>query len=269
MEPGDEKMNLSSGKQYFFSTVIMFLFITILYTVQDSIGYETVSMILLLIIFILPIFNFSKGPIILAAVISGLGWDYYFIPPHFTMYIGRTEDVVMLFLFFIVAVTNGILASKVNTQKAEMLKVERRLKSLYTLVKRLSHFETRDEKLSEAVKIIREVFGLDSTVLLVSKGEKLSRTPHSSGTFVVDELEWLAADASFKMMMPAGKTTNTVSNAEALYIPVINSDNKAEVIIGIRLSDEILPDKDEMDFLRIFVAELKSCLTRVPDYSSP
>ena len=129
---------LSIEKQYFFSTVIMFFFITLLYTIQNIIGYETVSLILLLIIFLLPLFNFSRGPIILSALISALAWDYYFIPPHFTMHIAKTEDAVMLFMFFIVAITNVIIATRLNAQKAEILKKERRLKALYSLIKELS-----------------------------------------------------------------------------------------------------------------------------------
>ena len=100
---------LTIEQQYFFSTVILFFFITILYIIQDTIGYETVSIILLLIIFLLPLFNFSKGPIVLSALISALAWDYYFIPPHFTMHIAKTEDAVMLFMtaFLIMLKTDG------------------------------------------------------------------------------------------------------------------------------------------------------------------
>ena len=113
----EREKTISIGMQYLNFHDNSFYLHSTAYTVQNIIGYETVSLILLLILFLLPLFNFSRGPIILLAVIGAFAWDYYFIPPHFTMYIARPEDVMMLLMFFIVAVTNGVLASKVNIQK--------------------------------------------------------------------------------------------------------------------------------------------------------
>ena len=124
-------INISIGKQYFISTLLLFIFISALYYIQNIIGYETVSLILLLIIFLLPIFNFEKGPIFISAVISALAWDYYFIPPHFTMKIDKTEDVVMLVMFFIVAVTNGVLTAKLKAKDNKMIEKDESLKALY------------------------------------------------------------------------------------------------------------------------------------------
>ena len=52
------------------------------------------------------------GPILLAATLSALIWDYFFIPPQFTLHIEKPEDVLMLIMFFIIALLNGILTSQ-------------------------------------------------------------------------------------------------------------------------------------------------------------
>lgn len=117
-----DNYNLSSGKQYSFSTIILFIIITILYFIQNYIGYETVSLILLLIIFLLPFFNFDRGPILVAAFISALAWDYYFIPPHFTMHIAKTEDAVMFFMFFIISITSGFLTTRIKFSIDQIIK---------------------------------------------------------------------------------------------------------------------------------------------------
>lgn len=269
MKNMEREKNISIGKQYFISTVILFFFITLLYSVQNTIGYETVSMILLLIIFILPIFNFSRGPIILSAVISALGWDYYFIPPHFTMHIARPEDVMMLFMFFIVAVTNGVLASKVNTQKKEMLKQERRLRALYNLVRDLCLAKDVDEKLSGIAKQVKNVFGFDMVFFSRGNSDQLEREPHPASTFIPDDLEWLAANAAFTMKVPGGRTTSVVGNAEALYRPVTDDDGNAVGVIGIRIDDNISNDRDELEFLRIFIEEINPYFRKRAGYFKP
>ncbi len=260
---------ISIGKQYFFSTVILFFFITLLYTVQDTIGYETVSMILLLVIFMLPLFNFSRGPIILSAVISALGWDYYFIPPHFTMHIAKPEDVMMLLMFLIVAVTNGVLAARLNVYKYDLLRLERRWKSLYDLVKNLSGSKDTNEVLVNAVKNIEKIFRLETVVFLNDGDTKLSIIPQPYGSFIPDNMERLAAEAAFKLKSPGGNTTDLVGNADAFYYPVIDKQGTAVCIIGVRLNEAIKEDKEEMKFLRAFLDEITPFVERIKTYSSP
>lgn len=269
MKTQNQINGLSIEKQYFFSIALLFFFITILYAFQDAVGYETVSMILLLIIFLLPLFNFSRGPVILSAVISALAWDYYFIPPHFTMHIAKTEDAVMLFMFFIVAVTNVVVASRLNAQKTEILKKERRLKALYNLIKELARSGSTDEILQVTVDQLAAVYGFETVIFFPENQGQLSRKPHTAGNFIPDEMEWLAAEAAFKSKTEGGSTTNLVSNAEAFYYPVLSRKNEVICMIGIKISEAVKSDREEMIFLRKFIDEIKPFLEKASDYSIP
>jgi two-component system sensor histidine kinase KdpD len=257
-----QKTGLSIEKQYFFSTIILFFFIAVLYLIQDTIGYETVSIILLLIIFLLPLFNFSRGPIILSAIISALAWDYYFIPPHFTMHIAKTEDVVMLFMFFIVAVTNGVLTSKLYVQKNRMLNQERKSDALYNLLKELASANNRDELLAKFSIEISEVFGLETIIYFPENGDKLNRVPDRASTFVPDEMEWLAAQASFKEKSEGGRTTNIVSGAEGLYLPQTDSSGNIVCVIGVHLNENMKTDSEELKFLKTYIKEISPFLKK-------
>ncbi len=233
----------------------MFVIIVILYNVQESIGYETVSLILLLIIFLLPLFNFEKGPIILSAVVSAFAWDYYFIPPHFTMRIAKPEDAMMLFMFFIVAVTNGVLTSRLKTQKNLMTEKERKSNALYLLLKALSEGKNLDEILTNALQQIRNVFGFESVIIFPADQYKLEREPHIVGNFRFDELEWLAAESSFESKRETGKSTDTLQNVEARYYPLVYND-VVFCVIGIKISDELKSNLSEMEFLSHYIREI-------------
>jgi len=263
-----KKISFSIGIQYFLATLILFIFIMLLYLVQDIIGYQTVSLILLLIIFLLPLFNFERGPIILAAIISALAWDYYFIPPHFTMHIEKTEDVVTLFMFFIVAITNGVLTSQLKTQKNEMTEKERRSNAFYNLLKALSIGKDLNDVTQKAIQQISNTFEAESVVFYSSTHNKINRQPHPASTFKPDEMEWFVAELSFVNKRETGKTTDTLSDANAIYFPLGNAESIFGVI-GVRVNDSLDSESKELEFLRTFIKDITLFLERHLTHSIP
>jgi len=103
---------------------------------KDTIGYRLVSFILLFVVSILALF-FGTGPILLASALGAAVWDYFFIPPSFTLQIGETEDTLLLVMFFIVALLNGILTSRIRRQELNAREREERTLALYQLSKEL------------------------------------------------------------------------------------------------------------------------------------
>jgi len=268
MKTKNKTFSITIGKQYFLSTVILFGFITLLYFIQDVIGYQTVSLILLLIMFLLPLFNFERGPIILSAVISAFAWDYYFIPPHFTMYIAKPEDVMMLFMFFIVAMTNGVLTAKLKEQKNDMAEKERRSNTLYNLLKELSRSKDINDTSEKAVKQIQKEFGFQSVIFYSTDYNKLNRNPHPSSSFLPDEMEWLAAELSYVNKLETGKSSNYLNDADAIYFPLKNNDSVFGVL-GVNINNDIKSNPEEMEFLKKFISEITLFLEKHLSHSIP
>jgi len=268
MKLQNKTISISTGKQYFLSTFALFVFITILYFIQGVVGYQTVSLILLLIIFLLPLFNFERGPIILSAVISALAWDYYFIPPHFTMHITKPEDVMMLFMFFIVAITNGVLTARLKEQKNNMAVKEIRSNALYKLLKSLSGVRDLNDVSEKAVKEIEATFGFKSAIFYSIDYNKLNRNPHPASSFIPDEMEWLAAELSFVNKTETGKTTATLHDTDAIYFP-IKTNGSLFGVLGININDDIKSNPDEMQFLRKYVSELFPFIEKYSVHSIP
>ena len=106
----------SNIRQYFAVILVVFFSSMISYLVKDIVGYQVVSFILLFIVSILALF-FGTGPILLASTLSVLIWDYFFIPPQYTLYIDKPEDILMLIMFFIIAFLSSILTSRVRRQE--------------------------------------------------------------------------------------------------------------------------------------------------------
>jgi len=111
------------------------------YVFVGYIGYRSVALLLLATVSVLAIF-LSRLPVFVAAALSALIWDYFFIPPHFTLHVDSSEDFLMLLMYFVIALINGVLTSKVRElEKLELQKEERSntLKLYKTLFDSISH----------------------------------------------------------------------------------------------------------------------------------
>jgi two-component system, OmpR family, sensor histidine kinase KdpD len=111
------------------------------YPFVSTIGYRSVALLLLLTISVLAM-RMALVPVLIAAVLSALTWDYFFIPPQFTFQIGQTEDTLMMAMYFIVASLNGVINYRLRQlERVELEKNEREnsLKLYNTLFSSLSH----------------------------------------------------------------------------------------------------------------------------------
>lgn len=128
-------------QQLIISLVVTCLTCVICYLLVDYIGYRAVALIMLFAVSFLAII-LSVYPVLMAAVLSALIWDFFFIPPHFTFHIEKPEDILMLVMYFMIALLNGILTSRIrHYEKHERLREEkfRALKLYNTLFNSLSH----------------------------------------------------------------------------------------------------------------------------------
>ncbi len=119
----------SKLQQYMISIVTILSVSGICYLISPYIGYLTVALLLLFTVSILSVI-LSVFPVLLAAILSALIWDFFFIPPHFTFHIGKPEDILMLGMYVIIALISGILNSRIRYFEKIARTREDRLKSL-------------------------------------------------------------------------------------------------------------------------------------------
>ena len=119
----------SKPQQYFISLAVTIIISALCYAVSPYIGYLSVALVLLFTVSILSVV-LSVFPVLLAAVLSALIWDFFFIPPYYTFHIERTEDILILGMYVTIALVNGILNSRLRHYEKMMRHREDRLKSL-------------------------------------------------------------------------------------------------------------------------------------------
>jgi two-component system sensor histidine kinase KdpD len=132
---------INQPKQYIISIATILVFGGLCFAFSSFLNYKVVAFILLFVVSIIAMF-FDILPVLLAALLSSFIWDLFFIPPRFTLQVGSTEDRILLLMYFVIALLNGVLTYKIRQfEKIALQKEERaNMVKLYnTLFNSLSH----------------------------------------------------------------------------------------------------------------------------------
>jgi len=219
----------SNIRQYLVIPVFVILSSFICYLVKDYLGYQVVSFILLFLVSILALF-YGTGPILLAATLSAFIWDYFFIPPQFTMYVGKPEDMLMLIMFFIIALLNGILTSRVRRQEEKIRIREERTHALYQLTRELTMASGIDEVSKIAVRYIQKYFNLDCAIFLKNDLNQFDTRVQNETKIVFSENELSIVTWVFRHSAKAGKHTDTLPSTNYTFYPLAGTNDNMGVI---------------------------------------
>ena len=133
--------SISKTRQSIYSVVLVCITAAVCYGLSPYIGYKVIAFILLVTVsFIAMLFDIL--PVLLAAVLSALIWNFFFIPPKFTFSIADTEDVILFLMYFVIALVNAVLTFKIRQiEKAARQKEEKAhtVKLYNTFLNSLSH----------------------------------------------------------------------------------------------------------------------------------
>jgi len=219
----------SSIRQYLTVLAIVIVSSIVCYSIKDLIGYQAVSFVLLIFVSILAIF-FGTGPILLAAGLSALIWDYFFIPPQFTLHIDKPLDVLMLVMFFIIALLNGILTSRIRSQEKKIRVREERTHALYQLARDLTIRSGYEEVNKVAVTYINKFFHIDSAIILKNEQNQLNGWVQPDSKITLNENEFSIAFWVFKHTSKAGKYTDTLPSTAYTFYPLQGNSGNMGVI---------------------------------------
>ena len=132
---------LSIEKQCIYCLVVVILVSAVCFGLSPALGYKVVALILLLTVSLLAI-SFDILPVLISAALSAFIWDVFFIPPRFTIHIDTAEDTILLIMYFVIAMINGVLTYKIRqAEKVSTLKEEKAnsVKLYNTILNSLSH----------------------------------------------------------------------------------------------------------------------------------
>jgi two-component system sensor histidine kinase KdpD len=207
-------------------------------------------------------FYVGRGPTLLMATASALLWDYFFLPPRYTLYLTHVEDVMMFCMYFVIALVLGQLASRVRWQERAERRREERSTALYLLTRELAEAADVDEAVRCLVRQVAQAFKGRVAVLLREPGGELAKTAHAASTFAVSEKEQSVAAWAFRFGKAAGRFTDNLPSAAAIYIP-LRTNRGAVGVLGVELEGQLQPTLDQRDLLGAFARQAALVLDRL------
>jgi two-component system sensor histidine kinase KdpD len=257
-----EKVSLpsftSNIRQYLTSSLIVFLTAVACFFLKEFIGYQVVSFALLFVVSTLAFF-FGTGPILVSATLSALIWDFFFIPPPYTLHVDKPEDMLMLIMFFIIALLSGVLTSRIRRQEMKIRVREERTNALYQLTRELSTATGIEEVIGIAKKDIKKYFNLSCRILLKNDANQLDPGPLKNADFTISKNDLSVAEWTFQHSAKAGRFTDTLPSSGFTFYPLKGNQMNLGVIA---IRQEIIFTQGEEQFWEAFISQISGKFER-------
>ncbi|KRG39278.1 histidine kinase [Stenotrophomonas panacihumi] len=149
---------------------------------------------------------------VLAALLSFLAYNFFFIEPRFTFNISARQGVVTVILFLIAALVAGRLASRLRMQVLALRAANTHANALQALGRQLSTAADLGEVVEAGRRALATALGVDAWLRLDKR--------ESEGSVTLSALDRSAADWAQRHGQPAGRFTDTLAGADWWCLPV-------------------------------------------------
>jgi two-component system, OmpR family, sensor histidine kinase KdpD len=244
--------------QYLLAAMIVIVTAMICFAIKGIIGYQVVSFVLLFAVSILAFF-FGTGPILLSATLSALIWDFFFIPPPYTLHVDKPVDMLMLIMFFIIALLSGVLTSRIRRQEMKIRIREERTNALYQLTRELSTATGVEEVVGIAKNDINKYFMLNCRIILRNDVNKLDYTIYKNSNFNLSKNDMSVAEWTFQHSTKAGKFTDTLPSSKYTFYPLKGNQMNLG-IIAIEKDREFTQGEEQ--FWEAFISQISGKFER-------
>ncbi len=202
-------------------------------TALGAIAERWVGLTDLSMIFIVAVVLLASRTRMIAAVIAAslcfLTYNFFFIEPRYTFYIGARQGVVTVVLFLGAALVAGRLASKLRAQVLALRTANGHATALEALGRQLASAADVGQVLRAGCHALSEAMHADAVIRL-QQGEWQGATASS-----LTEKDRAAADWSMHHRQPAGRFTDTLSGTPWWFLPLDLGGDQAGVV-GLRFA---------------------------------
>jgi two-component system sensor histidine kinase KdpD len=243
---------------YLISVFFVAFVASLCYPLVNTQSYHLVSYVLLIVVFIMATFM-RLGPVLLAATLSSLIWNFFFIPPHNTFHIEKTDDILMFALFFSIALLNGVLTTRVRQQEQLARVREQRTDTLFQLTKQLSKAGSIDEVLEISIQQIKNHFSTEAFFILQDGNNILFSTGRLQKEKKLTAIEYELAEWSFNNSQEAGAFTNKMNSVDYTFYPLPGT-KLVPGVLAVKMEKQFSIEK--RTFWLTFVTQISNAIER-------
>jgi two-component system, OmpR family, sensor histidine kinase KdpD len=215
--------------------------------------------------------RFGRGPSIMAAIMSVLAFDFFYVPPYLTFAVSDVQYLITFAVMLLVALMISSLTVQARRQAEVANQRERRAGALYELSRLLSAARDLDSILRAVISQTSGVFDGQVTLMLPVGEKRLQpwgRSEHWWGAGIEQRMIFAPGDAEigvaqwvFDHRKPAGRGTNTLPGSEAIYLP-LNGARSIVGVLGLRPSSKRLLAPEQLHLLETFASQTALAIER-------
>lgn len=238
--------------------VVLFLGAVTLVGWYSPLNYRALGHVYLLAVIALSL-RVGRWPVLLAAVLSALAWNYVFIPPRMSFSVLHFEDGLTLGTYFVVALIAGQLMALIRAQEIEERTRKRRVTALFHLTRAFAAAQTLDDAAETALRQADSLFSARTALLLKDPADGL--VVHSSSSLRLSASDRLLAE-------------NTVTDGKSEPIPV-TFDGESGIYIPLWRENRLLGGfaialpadqpplvREQMELIEMFAAQIALLVER-------
>ncbi|MFF8798786.1 MULTISPECIES: DUF4118 domain-containing protein [unclassified Methylobacterium] len=185
---------------------------------QPYTGVENADLILLTAVVAVAV-RLGLGPSLAAVVMASLAYNFFFLPPVYTLTIADPTNVAAFLLFTVVAVLVSNLAARVRRSAMVSQSRARATERLYGFSRKLSGCGTLDDVLWATAAQVAAMLKV-RVVLLLPEDETVTVRAGYPPEDRLDEADRAAAQWAFDNERPAGRGADTLPGARRLFLPL-------------------------------------------------
>ena len=222
--------------RYVWSLVLVLLATILSALVDPYIAPTNMVMIYLLAVVVAAVY-LGRGPSILASLLGILSFDFFFVPPNFTLQVSDTQYLLTFAGVLVVSLVISQLTARVREQADAAQQREADTTALYALSRDLAAAGSLEAIINTIVDNISQTFGRDVIIYLPEPGAKGFIKPVTQyNNYTPNENETAVASWAFLHGQPAGRGTDTLSASDTRYIPMKTARGTVGVL-GVKAID--------------------------------
>ena len=204
----------------------------------------------------------GRGPAVLASVISVAAFDFFFVPPLFTLAISDTQYLVTFAVMLGAAILIGTLGARLRAQVQAARVDERRSDALAKLSGELVAIQDRRRILEASLRHLQDIFESRAVVLLPDAAGRLSVAAGDAGLLGQDGRERGVAQWAFDAGQAAGLGTTTLPGSRCLHLPLRGSRGELGILAVAPVDIRRLMAPDTFRLLQAFANQTALALER-------
>ena len=215
-------------QRYLFSVVVMTIATVLSVALHSTLHISNLLMIYLFAEIIAAL-ALGRGPAVLASVFGALAFDFFIVPPRFTLAVDDLEYMLTFLGLFVVGLLISSLTERFRLQTAMAEQRASETITLNELSRDLAAAGSVNAITAAIIAHLGEAFDRKAAVLLPgSEDDKSLLEPRSAG-FSLNPDEQAVASWAFTHGQPTGRGTDKLPTAQARYLPL----QTARGVVGV------------------------------------